>query len=138
MLLSNISLFGQVRNFNEIPKDILEHLDKMGVDNCPLLSDYESAYFNVIFEKSRKDFDFAGKKIGFITGSNGKTKSDKANYFELEKGRFNRDYSPNNGTLYIFNATQKVESGGYDAAIAYWSKVLVPKENVVKLLKGKR
>ena len=89
----------------------------------------------MIFEKSRKDFDFTGKKIGFVTGSNGKTKSNKTNYFEREKDRFKRNYSPNGGTLYIFNATQKEESGGYDAAIIYWSKVLVSIENVVKQLK---
>lgn len=56
ILLTNISLIGQVRNFDEISKNILEQLNKMGVDNSPLLNSYESAYFNVIFEKSRKNF----------------------------------------------------------------------------------
>lgn len=137
MLLSNISLFGQVRNFNDIPKEILEQLDKMGIDNSPLLNCCESAYFNVIFESSRQDFDFTNKKIGFITGSNGGTISNKASYFSLERDRFNRNNTTNGGTLYIFNAEQKEQSGGYDAAIMYWSKVLVPINDVVRRLSGK-
>ena len=31
MLLSNIDLLGQVRSFNNIPKEVLEQLDKMGL-----------------------------------------------------------------------------------------------------------
>ncbi|GHT62543.1 hypothetical protein AGMMS50239_16150 [Bacteroidia bacterium] len=135
MLLSSVNLFGQIRNFKDIPKDILEQLDKMGVDNSPLLNSYESAYFNVIFKDSLKGFDFTGKKVGFIYSG---AKSNKQEYFKLEKDRFNRNYTPNNGTLYIFNAEQKAESGGYDAAIVYWSKFLVPIEKVVKRLKEKR
>lgn len=109
----------------------------MGVDDLPLLNCYESAYFNAIFEKSRKDFDFVGKKVGFITGSNGKTKSSKASYFEWEKDRFKHHYSTNNGTLFIFDATQKEESGGYDAVIVHWSKMLVPAKDMVKILQEK-
>ncbi len=44
MLFFNINLFGQVRNFNDIPKDILGELDKMGIDDSPLLNCYESAF----------------------------------------------------------------------------------------------
>lgn len=137
MLSLAVNLFGQVRNFNDIPKEVLEQLDKMGVYNSPLLKCYESAYFNVIFKQSRNDFDFTNKKVGFITGSNGKTKSSKKEYFALEKDRFNRNTTTNGGTLYIFNATQKAESGGYDAVIVYWSKVLVPANEAVKRLKGR-
>jgi hypothetical protein len=44
-VLTNINLFRQVRNFNEIPKDILKQLDKMEVDKSPLLNSYESATY---------------------------------------------------------------------------------------------
>ena len=138
VLSLSMSLFGQVRNFKEISKEILEQLNKMRMDSSSLLNCYESVYFNVAFEKSRKDFDFTGKKIGFITGSSGKTISNKRNYFDLERDRLSHNYSPNGGTLYIFDETQKEESGGYDAAIVYWSKVLVPVKDVVKRLKDKR
>lgn len=135
MLFSSMNVFGQVRDFNDIPKEILEQLDKMGVDDSLLLNCYESAYFNVIFEKSRKDFDFSNKQIGFITGSNGNTYSSKTNYFKLEKDRFNRNYTPNGGTLYIFDTAQKQKSGGYDAAIVYWSKEVIPINNIVNKLR---
>ncbi|MDD6209953.1 MAG: hypothetical protein PUB21_05035 [Bacteroidales bacterium] len=137
LLLSGINLLGQIPSFNEIPKYILAQFDKMGVEETPVLNSSESAYFNVIFEKFRKDFDFESKRIGFITGSTGKTISSKKKYFELEKGRINRNYTPNGGTLYIFDAAQKEESGGYDAAIVYWSKRLIPTEEVIKRLKNK-
>jgi hypothetical protein len=134
MLISTVNLFGQVRNFNDIPKEILVQLDKMGVDNSLLLNSSESAYFNVIFKDSLTRFDFTGKKVGFIHSG---AKSNKQEYFKLEKDRFNRNSTPNNGTLYIFNATQEAESGGYDAAIVYWSKSVVPIEEVVKTIRNR-
>jgi len=135
MLFSGMNLFGQVRNFNDIPKDILEQLDKMGVDASPLLNSHESAFLNVIFKDSLKGFDFSNKEVGFIkiSGENG-----KIHYFDMQKKNFVDENHPcDNGTLYIFDATQKGESGGYDAAIVYWSKFLMPVEKVVKRLKEK-
>ena len=99
-----------------------------------LLSETESAYLNRIFETTRKDFDFTNKKVGFIkiSGERGKTY-----YFNMqEKHSTDASYPYDNGTLYIFNATQKAESGGYDAAIVYWSKFSLPIEDVVKRLKN--
>ncbi|GAB6865256.1 hypothetical protein [Bacteroides acidifaciens] len=36
--------------------------------------------------------------------------------------------------LYIFDTTQKAESGGYDAAVSCWSKMLLPIDLVVERL----
>ncbi|MFV0378270.1 MAG: hypothetical protein ACK5JD_13330 [Mangrovibacterium sp.] len=132
ILLSSINLVGQVRSFMDIQKDILEQMYKMGVDDSPLLNSYESAYFNEIFKENLNGFDFTGKKIGFIYSG---SRSNKKEYFDLEKTRFNRDNTPNRGTLYIFVDTQKEESGGYDAAIVYWSKRLIPIQDVIKRLR---
>jgi hypothetical protein len=52
-----------------------------------------------------------------------------------KKHSTNEKYLCDNGTLYIFNAAQKAESGGYDAAIVYWSKFVVPIEKIVNRLK---
>ena len=135
MLFSSINLFGQVRNFNDIPKDILKQLDKMGVDDSPLLNSHESAFLNVIFKDSLKGYDFTNKKVGFIKISGEK---GKIHYFDIQKKHFvNENYPCDNGTLYIFNAVQKEESGGYDAAIVYWSKMLLPAKDVIKRLKEK-
>lgn len=134
ILLSSMYLLGQVRNFNVIPKDILKQLDKMGVDNTPLLNNHESAYLNIIFKENLKGFNFTEKKIGFVrNGGKG-----KVHYFDMQKKHIIDKNSPyDNGTLYIFNATQKAESGGYDAAIVYWSKFVMPIEKIVKRLKEK-
>lgn len=136
LVLSAVNLFGQERNFNEIPKENLEQLDKIGVDDSPLLNNYESAYLNVIFKDSLKGFDFTNKKVGFIkiSGENG-----KIHYFDMQKKHFFDEKHPcDKGTFYIFNAAQKAESGGYDAAIVYWSKFLIPVEKVIKRLKENR
>lgn len=133
IVFSCMNLSGQIRNFNDIPKDILNQLDEMGVDGSPLLNSHESAFLNIIFKDSLNGFVFTNKKVGFIkiSGENG-----KIHYFEMQKKYFADKRHPcDNGTLYIFNATQKKESGGYDAAIVYWSKFHIPIDKVVKKLK---
>lgn len=132
MLFFNINIFGQVRNFNDIPKDILEQLDKMGDDGSLLLNRHESAFLNVIFKESLKGFDFTNKKIGFLLAG---SKRNKKEFFKEERERCHNNSTTINGTLYIFDATQKEESGGYDAAIVYWSKRLISIQDIVKRLK---
>lgn len=117
-----------IRNYHEIPTDTINQLDKMGVDDSPLLNKYESAYFNVIFKDSLTNFDFTGKKIGFVRRG---SKSDKKEFFDSEKGH------DTPCTLHIFDETQKEESGGYDAAISYWCIFHIPKQVLVQRLKGK-
>jgi hypothetical protein len=127
-----MSIFGQrhelqVRNFLEIPKDLLENLDKMGIDNSSILNEYEGRYLNFIFKIDPQDFNLVGKKVSF-------TRS-KIDYFS-----WTRDNSTTVGgsSLYIFDTTQKAESGGYDAAIIYWNKFVIPIEKVIKRLKEQR
>ena len=127
----------QVFDFKRFPAELLNDLDKMGMDSSSMLNDYEAKYLNFIFGVTPDDFDFAGKKIGFITGSSGKKKSNKADYFKLEKDRFCHKYSPNGGDLFVFDKRQKEESGDYDAAIVYWSKFILPVEKVIEGLKKK-
>jgi hypothetical protein len=134
-LFFNMYLFGQALKFEDISKEILDHLDDMGISTSSLLNSYESEYFNIIFKNARNTFDFKDKKVGFITGSSGKTQSNKKQYFDLERDRFHRKYTPSGGTLYIFNEVQKEESGGYDAVIVYWSKVLIPAKDLPKRLR---
>lgn len=129
------NLNGQVCCFNNVPNDILKHLNEMGIENSSLLNSYESCYFNVIFQDSRKSFDFSEKKVAFITGSNGCTRSDKKKYFNLERERLAHGQTPNKGVLYIFDENQKRESGGYDAVIVYWCKILINIENLPQRLK---
>ena len=57
-----INAFGQVQSFTDIPQSLLDNYEEMGKNDSLLLNEYESQYLNFIFEKSRKDFDFTGKK----------------------------------------------------------------------------
>jgi flavodoxin len=122
----------QVRKYSEIPKEILKNLDKMGVDTKPLLNKYESAYFNVLFKDSLNRFDFTNKNIAFLLAG---SKSSKKKYFDNERERFHNESTTISSTVYIFNTTQKEKSGGYDAAIVYWSKFIIPHEKLIDLLK---
>ena len=133
-LFLSMNSLAQIPVFKDFPKCFLASLNEMGMDESPILNKCESEYFNIIFQCSRKEFDFTDKKIGFILRGG---KSNKKEYFDKERDRFTRNYSPNGGTLYIFDEIQKEESGGYDAAIVYWSKMLIPVKDVVKRLKGK-
>lgn len=134
MLFFSISIFGQqYKSFKDIPTEILDKLDKMGVDDSTLLNNYESMYLNEVFKNSLKDFDFTGKKVGFITNGDGK----KSAYFNMHKKHISNENTPcDNGSLYIFDEAQKKESGGYDAAIVYWRKLVITKEGLVEKLKN--
>ena len=134
-LLTFVS-FGQTSvDIKNIDKETFKNIDSLGRDNNPKLTIFESDYFNQIFSRKRNDFNFANKTIAFVTGSNGKTRSNKQQYFDLERERIAKEYSLNGGALIIFNANEKEQSGGYDAVILYWSKVLPTKKSLFKTLK---
>ena len=128
--------YGQTSIDNKnIDKNTFKNLDSLGKNNNPKLTIYESDYFNQIFSKKRKDFNFTNKTIAFVTGSSGKIRSSKQQYFDLDRERMVKGYSLNGGTLIIFNEIEKEQSGGYDAVILYWSKALPTKKSLYKTLK---
>ena len=103
----------KVHYFKDIPAELLSKLGEMGKDTSSALNDYESKYLDFIF---KLDTD---KKVGFL--------GSKKAFFKDERERFLRgEDGVGDCGLYIFNATQKEESGGYDAAIMYWSKFILP------------
>lgn len=106
----------------------------MGLDHSPFLNNYESEYFNAVFKNNREDFDFTGKQVAFITGSNAGTMSNKQSYFDDERKRFEGKSSMVSSHLYVFNAEEKKQSGGYDAVIVYWSKVLASHKHLIELI----
>lgn len=118
----------QVSSFSEIPINLLENLDKMGIDSSSIHNEYEGRYLNFIFKIDPKDFNLVGKKVGF--------KLSKIYYFKSTRERY---YSNSgvigNSSLYIFDTIQKAESGGYDAAVTCWDIFVIPIEKVVKRVK---
>lgn len=135
LLLLTMNSFGQIRSYSEVPNSVLNNLDKMGTDLSPYLNEYESAYVEFISMDSSKLFSFEGKKIGFIQG---RVQSNKMEYFNEVKERYNRNSTPIGGTsLHVFTADQKSQSGGYDAVIHFWSKFVASNEELIEVLKSK-
>ena len=130
-----------INKLENIPPNVLNNIDKMAMDECLLLTELEGEYFNALC-KEKKEFDMRGKKVGFIRGNAGTIKSNKKEYFTTEKLRKQLRTNDNNeiyfGVLYIFNAPQKAESGGYDAVVVYGSKKLLSTKEVIKRLKNNR
>jgi hypothetical protein len=136
MFLSSVCLFGQVQDFNEIPKDISEHLDKMGVDNFPTLNDCECKYLNFNYQKNKTTFDFCGKKIYFLRGNIGTIKSTKIEYFDrLKYFVYQKGFLPSDSSQLIIFNEDEVKKTGYDAVIISRSKKKLTKKEVIKQLK---
>lgn len=123
----------RVREFAEIPQFLLDSINTMGIDGIPVLNEFEGNYFNNLFKVDPQASNLIGKRICFLRGGSLKTKAD---YFNETRDRYKQNYSIIGGSaLYVFDETQKKESGGYDAAIVYWSKFAIPMEDVIKRLK---
>ena len=106
--------------------------DNIGQGGVGFLEDNEAILLNSVFKETRGHFDFCGKRVMFL--SNGK--NNKSGYFEMQKDYMADASCPyDKGILYVFNEEQKTRSGGYDAAILYWSKIALPINDVVKKVK---
>jgi len=121
----------------DIDKEAFRYIDSLGIDSNSKLNNFESNYLNTVFSKRNIGFDFSNKNIAFVTGSSGKTITNKQAYFRLEKQRVDRNYSLNGGQVILFSDSEKMKSGGYDAAIVYWSKVRPSKKGLIKRLNKK-
>ena len=137
-LIMSTSMIAQVyvvtKSFDYIPKEILNDIDKMGVDGYLSLTDLEGKYINAIFQVEA-DINLSGKKVCFLTGNIGTNKSDKKTYFMIERRRVHSNSSPHYSVVYALNATQKERSGGYDGAIVYGSKKFLSVKEVIKRLR---
>jgi hypothetical protein len=114
----------QVHVFSEVPKDLVDNLGKMGMDDSIILNDQEGQYLNFVFKTEAQGINLAGKKVAFL--------GSKVDYFESTR----KDSIVVGGSsLYLFNTMQKTESGGYDAAVTYWEKFVIPTQEIVRTLK---
>ena len=122
--------FMEVSNERKIQMlDSFIHVHKKSGD-YDILNEKEGKELNAIFHDKTNGFDFIGKKVGFV-GSVGKP--GEKGYF-LYKTFFLPE-SLQNATLYLFDEQQKIDSGGYDAAIVYKGTEHIPIEDVIKILK---
>lgn len=142
LLIISFTMSAQVyymqTKFDNIPYDILTNISKMGRNDSLILTKLEGEYFNAIYQVDNEKYNLSHKKTAFLTGSLGTTESNKKKYFEGDNSRFKERSVPLPSVLYIFDTIQREKSGGYDAAIVYYSKRVVPIRQVVKTLKKKK
>ncbi|UZD39683.1 hypothetical protein OL230_05845 [Capnocytophaga ochracea] len=119
----------QIRNFNDIPQDILVNLNKMGRDTEIALNNYEAEFLNKIFENSRENFDFTNKKVVFIYAHIG-IKSKK-HFFSEQRKRFLDKSTISSCSLFILDKKQS-ETNKYDAIITCWFKFYPNLEKLIK------
>ncbi len=114
ILLVSLNTFGQ-------------HLDECGTDNDPKLTRVESDFLNqYINQEQRKNFDFTGKKMIFVTGTSAHKMGTKSDYFDQVK-KWNDDGNKIATGVFELDEQEKIVSGGYDAIITYWVKTLSKK-----------
>ncbi|KGN78323.1 hypothetical protein HR13_08735 [Porphyromonas gulae] len=107
VIFSNTSAVAQIyhmtNKYSDIPQAVLNNLDKIGIDDSPLLSPQEAEYIRSLV---REEIDMSGKKIAFLTGNTGSIRGNKKDFFDNLKGG---DYSRLRylGTLYVFALSQK-------------------------------
>lgn len=117
-------------------------IDSCGIDNSIGLNQYEVQYFNQVLENQRKrsDFDFSGKLIGFTYGNFGKGLHSKREYFDKWGKEYFRKNSNVSNQLFVLTEEEKYNSGGYDAIIVSWSKIMLSskdKNKIIRKLKEK-
>lgn len=128
-------LYGQEKNMENVPKNILECVHETGKDSSTQLNSCESSYLDYFFEKQRGLFSFKDKDVSFFTGNMGTVKSNKKDYFESVKQAYGMGLFPSLATsqLLIFDEVER-KSIGYDAVIITGSKKNITKKHVVKYL----
>ena len=115
-------------------------VDSTLIDNNSTLNKYESDFLNNYLKKYRDTFDFAKKKIIFISGNSGTIIGNKKDYFNYII-KWDKDYKSTIATsVVIFNAKEREQSGGYDAIVTYWVKILTNKrkQKIIKQIKTYR
>lgn len=117
-----------ITEFSDITDTILANRDKMGKDTSSALNDYEAAFIGQVFGLDSRNYSLTGKKVAFLP--------DKIDYFRQTRERYeSRESIVGGSVLYLFNSAQKDASGGYDAAVLYWSYFIYPTERIVRILR---
>ncbi len=116
---------------------LAQSIDSCGMDNIGYLNQHEALFLNNYFRDYKIDYDFKGKRVLFITGSNGNTLSCKIDYFNDIK-KWKLEYNDKISTsLVVLSEKEKEESGGYDAILLYWVKIFTDKSKsrIIKSIK---
>jgi hypothetical protein len=95
----------------------------------------ESVILNNYFQEERGTFDFTDKRICFVSGSSGTKFISKQDYFD-NVSTWKADSSRIVTSLVILTETERSRSGGFDAIVTAWVKVLTDKrrKKIVEVL----
>lgn len=113
-----------------------QSVDSLGMDNDPILNYSEVDFLNSLLQEMRDTFNFTGKKVAFITGSNGATIVSKSDYFRNSIKPWLDNYSRPQIFMVELTQDEKVKSCGYDVLVLSWVKIFTPrrKEMVINQL----
>ena len=113
-------------------------VDSRKLDKNSILNKYESEFLNDYLKEQRDTFDFSHKRIVFVTGSNGATIGNKKDYFS-DINEWDKKYKSKIATSIVtFGVKEKELSGGYDAILTYWVKIIPNKLKIINQIKISR
>jgi hypothetical protein len=102
--------------------------DSLGIDNNVTLNRQEIDFLNASLKYNQDIFDFANKKIAFVTGSSGGKLISKQDYF-LTCVRPWKDKGSLPQIFFVrLTPEEKQKSNGYDAIVMSWIKVFTDKQ----------
>jgi len=104
----------------------IEHVHISGthkIDHDEMLTKEEVELLNNLLKNQRDTFDFHKKKVAFITGSAGSRFLSKADCFGQIKRWLDSGDIPS-VFMVLLTEEDKYKSGGYDAFVLLWVKVL--------------
>ncbi len=131
----NFFLYAQEKA-DSVPVDILKNLSKIGIDDNPLLNQYESQFLNYYFSKAGyvgtvKNIDFTNLRVAFFKGNIGTIEYSKKDFFAEDINLF----SPSDNLFQIIIFSKyNVAKTNYDATIIYCSKRYNTEKQMVRIL----
>jgi hypothetical protein len=105
----------------------------IGVDDYPILNQNEVILLNKLLQQQNDGYDFTGKKVAFITASNGSRIVTKSDYFKNSVIPWIEKDSEPQIFMVRLSENEKVKSGGYDVLVFSWVKAYSKKRLIKQL-----
>ncbi len=108
----------------------------LGANNNPLLNASEGHLLDSLLQARRQSFEFTNKRIAFIYGgSTGNAFQPKSEFFSKNVLPWTTEGKVPGLQLLILTDAEKSRSGGYDALVVAWAKILFTQRKKDKMLK---
>jgi hypothetical protein len=108
----------------------------LGADNNPRLNESEGHLLDSLLQAQRHDFEFTNKRVSFIYGgSTGNAFQPKSEFFSKNVLPWTTKGETPGLQLLILTDSEKIRSGGYDALVVAWAKILFTQHRKDKMLR---